>query len=213
MKKYILFIWIWVGLCFVGHSQGLKHWFSQKQTQTEYLIQQIAALKVYTGYLEKGYKIVQGGLKTIGDIKEGHFKLDQAFFDGLKMINPKVRNYSRVSEIVSLNIKVVKLSEKAIKSARSSELFSMDELEYVLGVFNKTVDGCFELSGELIQLLTAGELQLSDDERIKRIDAVYAEMDRRSLFVNQFYGELQLLQLQRNKELLDAKKVKKMYGQ
>ncbi len=211
--KVIVILCISMMTALGSQAQGIKQWFSQKQTQTEYLVQQIAALKVYTGYLQKGYKIVQDGLNTIGDIKDGHFKLDQAFFDGLKMINPKVRNYSRVADIILLNIRSVELSGKAMKSARGSKLFSGEELDYASQIFNKALDGCAELTEELTQILTPGELQLSDDERIKRIDGVYAAMNDRYQFINRFYGDLQLLQAQRNRELTDAKGVQKMYGQ
>lgn len=199
--------------CLYADCQGIKQWFSQKQTQTEYLVQQIAALKVYTGYLEKGYKIVQGGLNTIGDIKDGHFKLDQVFFDGMKMINPKVRNYSRVADIVQLNIQSVQVSGKAMNAARNNGLFSTEELDYTAKVFNKALDGCGDLTDELMQVLTPGELQLSDDERIKRIDGIYKAMNERYQFINHFYGDLQLLNLQRSRDLKETKDVQKMYGQ
>ena len=41
----------------IGHSQKWDEWFKQKKTQKKYLIQQIAALKVYLGYLKEGYDI------------------------------------------------------------------------------------------------------------------------------------------------------------
>lgn len=194
-------------------AQGIKEWFSQKQTQTQYLIQQIAALKIYTGYLQKGYQIAKTGLNTIGDIKNGHFKLDQVFFDGLKAINPKVKNYSRVADIINLHIQAVQLSGKALKAARGIALFNSEELGYAEKVFANNLSGCAGLTDELITVLTPGELQLSDDERIKRIDGIYANMNDRYRFINMFYGDLQTLQLQRDKELRDVKALKKMYGQ
>ena len=35
-------------------AQTTAEWFNQKATQKKYLIQQIAALQVYIGYLQKG---------------------------------------------------------------------------------------------------------------------------------------------------------------
>lgn len=180
------------------HAQGVKEWLSQKQTQTEYLIQQIAALQVYIGYLQKGYKIVQGGLNMIGDIKKGHFNLDKAFFDGLTSVNPKVKSYARVADIIRLNIQVVQRSGKALEEARSSYRFSGKELDYVSKVFAGVTDGCEELIEELTQLLTPGELQLSDDERIRRIDGVYGEMKDRYGFINSFCNDLSRMSIQRS---------------
>lgn len=213
MKRAAVFLLIAIVGTGKLNAQGIKEWFSQKQTQTQYLIQQIAALKIYTGYLQKGYQIAKTGLNTIGDIKNGHFKLDQVFFDGLKAVNPKVKHYSRVADIINLHIQAVQLSGKALKAARSSELFSGDELEYAEKVFANNLSSCSELTDELITVLTPGELQLSDDERIKRIDGIYANMNDRYRFINMFYGDLQTLQLQRDKELRDVKAIQKMYGQ
>ena len=45
-------------------AQTLAEWVSQKVTQKKYLLQQIAALQVYSGYLSKGYSIAKDGLNT-----------------------------------------------------------------------------------------------------------------------------------------------------
>lgn len=55
--------------------QTFHEWFRQKKTQKKYLIQQIAALKVYLGYVQKGYSIAQKGLTTVSNIKKGNFDL------------------------------------------------------------------------------------------------------------------------------------------
>ena len=71
MKKCFLCIVLLITtiLC---NAQGLSEWFNQKATQKKYLLQQIAALQVYIGYLQKGYSIAKTGLTTIGNIKNGH---------------------------------------------------------------------------------------------------------------------------------------------
>ena len=40
-------------------AQTVAEWFRQKATQRKYLLQQIAALHVYSGYLSKGYSIAK----------------------------------------------------------------------------------------------------------------------------------------------------------
>lgn len=197
----------------VTRAQGIKQWFSQKKTQTEYLVQQIAALKIYTGYLQKGYQIAKTGLNTIGDIKDGHFKLDQVFFDGLKTINPNVKHYSRVGDIITLNMEIINLSGKAMKAAQASDRFNPDELGYARKVFDNVNNGCNELIDELTQILRPDELELSDDERIKRIDKVYAEMKDRHGFINSFCKDLDRLRIGRSQELRDVNTLQKLYRQ
>lgn len=46
----------------LAEAQTFDEWFRQKKTQKKYLVQQIAALKVYLGYLKEGYEIAQKGM-------------------------------------------------------------------------------------------------------------------------------------------------------
>jgi hypothetical protein len=213
MKRVSIIIVVFLGLVSSAKAQGIKEWFSQKETQTEYLVQQIAALKIYTGYLQRGYQIAKTGLNTIGNIKDGHFKLDQVFFDGLKTINPNVKRYSRVGDIITLNIEIINLSGKAMKAAQASDRFNKDELDYATKVFNNVKADCNELIDELTQTLSPGELKLSDDERIKRIDKVYSEMKDRHSFINSFCKDLDRLRIQRSQELRDVNTLQKLYRQ
>lgn len=211
MKRVFWLMMISMAMVSAAQGQGINQWFRQKKTQTQYLIQQIAALKAYTGQLQKGYRIVQGGLNTIGDIKDGHFRLDRVFFDELRAINPRIRQYARVTDIITLNIQVIKLSGAAMKAAKRSDRFNHNELSYSEKVFRNVMDNCSELIDELIQILSPGELQLSDDERIKRIDGVYAEMKDRYGFINSYCNDLEKLQVQRSRELKDVKTIQKIY--
>lgn len=67
--------------------------------QQRMLLEQIAALKVYIGYAQKGYSAVKKGLNTIGDFKRGEFNLHTDYLNSLKVVNPKIKKYARVTEI------------------------------------------------------------------------------------------------------------------
>src|SRR5690606_38045577 len=89
MKKNALLLFM-VSLMTVtttwAQSPTFNEWFRQKKTQRKYLVKQIAALKVYLEYLKKGYEIVDKGLTTIGEIKNGTFSLDKDYFNSLKAV-------------------------------------------------------------------------------------------------------------------------------
>src|SRR3954469_16187075 len=93
-------------LAFAGQSQGqtFSEWFRQKKTQKKYLIEQIAALQVYTGYLEKGYSIVIEGLSQISNIKHSDFDLHADYFSSLKYINPSIKNYKVAYAIIDMKL-------------------------------------------------------------------------------------------------------------
>jgi hypothetical protein len=176
-------------------------------------IQQIAANKIYIEYLQKGYRIAKNGLTTIGNIKNGHWNLDKDFFAGLKSINPKVRNYAEVADIIALNIKTIKQYKTAMKQARSAGLFNSAEIGYFDKVFTSLIDGCMMVTDELTLLLTPNELTMSDDERVKRIDLLYAGMQDNYVFVNSFSNDITIMTLQRSKELQDATSLRSLYRQ
>ena len=195
-----------------GYAQTLDEWFNQKATQKKYLIQQIAALQVYIGYLQKGYSIARKGLNTIGNIKTKHFSLDKDFFASLRSINPKVRQYTKVADIISLNIRIVRQYKQAIKDSGQSEWFNSNELDYMNVVFEKLIEGCTALTDELFVVLAPDKLQMSDDERISRIDRIYGDMQERFVFACSFSKDARILSLQRSNEQKELNIVRRLYG-
>ena len=188
--------------------------YTQAQNKTIKLyLQQIAANKVYIEYLQKGYKIAKTGLTTIGNIKNGHFGLDKDYFAGLQAINPKVRNYAKVTGVMELNIKIVKQYRKAMNEARRNNRYNSDELEYMGKVFTALVEDCTTITDELLVLLTPDKLKMSDDERIKRIDEIHAAMQDNYVFLNSFSADIAMMTLQRTKEVTDAATLRTLYGQ
>lgn len=200
--KYTIMILLLMIFC-KGYGQN---------NQIKLYIQQIAANKVYLEYLQKGYSIVRNGLNTIGNIKNGHFSLDIDFFDGLESVNPKVRHYAKVADIGSLSVQIIKRAQKLMTQTRNSEFFTEREIAYVARVTDALLSGCAEMLDELALLLKKSEFTMSDDERIKRVDMLHAQMRDQYAFVNYFSGELQLLQLQKNKEQRDAGVLKDLVG-
>src|SRR5580704_8597036 len=84
-----------------GRAQFLGGIFDQGATELKEYAEQIAALQVYTGQAEKGYKIVEGGLANIGKINQGELELHQAFFSSLAAVNPKIANMAEVADILA----------------------------------------------------------------------------------------------------------------
>lgn len=187
---------------------------SQGQNKTIKLyIQQIAANQVYIEYLQKGYRIAKNGLTTISNIKNGHWSLDKDFFAGLRGINPKVRNYTKVADIIALHITIARKSKAAMKQVRSADLFNNSETGYFDKVFAALSGACTDLTDELTQILTPNKLTMSDDERIKRIDRLYADMQDAYAFTKSFSNDINVMALQRSKELYEVATVRKLYGQ
>lgn len=199
MKIVVLWM-VLVGAGSTCQAQSVEEWFRQKATQKKYLLQQIAGLQIYIGYAAKGYQLAQKGLTTISDIKRGHFNLDQDFFGSLALVNPAVKNDARVKALMTINLQIQQQYEQTIAWLTQGNHFSQNEMFYVQQVLTAWRDESIATTNELTDLVTNGKLQLTDDERIKRIDACYKDMQERSAFGKSFSNELLLLELQREKE-------------
>jgi hypothetical protein len=60
--------------------------------------------------------------------------------------------------------------------------------------------------------LTDGQIRASDDERLKQIDGLHADMLGKLTFLRQFDNNNELLSLQRAQGQGDVDFVKKLYG-
>lgn len=193
-----------LGICY---AQTLGEFFNQKKKQQQYLLQQIAALQVYIGYAKKGYEIVDDGLQTVKDFTNGEFKLHDAFISSLKQVSPAIRNNAKIAEIISLQLAIV----KAFASVKSSTVLSAPTLLYIAGVKENVMEEFMKDLEELLMVITSGKLDMGDEERLQRLDKVYASMRDKSAFVQDFVGNIHLLIHQKNSELNHLNLLKKHY--
>lgn len=204
-----LFFTITCVLAFKSNAQTYDELFRQKATQKKYLLQQIAALQTYIGYAEKGYSIASQGLHTISDIKHGDFNLHSTFFTSLVTVNPTVKNYIKVADIISMQLAITKQVHSTMKQCIGVKLTAA-EINYLNIVFNTFLDDCSKNLDELFALITDNELQLKDDERIKRIDKVYDDMCAKKIFVQSFSNDAKILSVQRGNDQDDITIEKKL---
>jgi len=211
MKRFAIIILIAVSSAPVN-SQTLAEWTQQKKTQIQYLLDQIAANKVTIDYVEKGYEIAKFGLSTIQNIKLGDFTLHRDFFGSLKIINPSIKGYKKVADIIACQVRIVKDIGATIKNIKGSGQFTADELDHSKAVFENLLEECLEDVDELYVVITSGEWQMRDDERIKRIDQLYGDMQANYSFCRSFSEECRVLAMQRLKEQIEIKVGKKLNG-
>ena len=203
MKKIsiILFVMFFVNR---SHAQTWDEWFNQKSTQKKYLLQQIAAFEAYLSYAKKGYDIAKKGISTIGSLKKGEFNLHQTFFGSLKIVNPKIKNAAIVADIIALQISIIQQFKRSINNCKKTGQFTNDEVGYVGKVYASLIIECLKDVDELISVTTDGELQMKDDERIKRITAIHTSMQDKYTFTQSFTNESAILVAQRMKEQNDV---------
>ncbi len=209
MKQFMI-ISVLLLLLSVVHAQTWDEIFRQKKTQKKYLLEQIAALKTYTSYLQKGYKIATDGLNTVESIKKRDFNLHGHFFASLGIVSPAFKHYERVAAIIAMQISIAKQVSITIKQCRNSGQLTAAELNYLQSVFNRLLDGCTQSLNELSNVISDGKAQMKTDERIRRIDAIYTDLQEKQVFVQNFSYAATGLAMQRNHEVVDIVISKKL---
>lgn len=180
--------------------------------QRKVLLQQIAALKIYTDYAQKGYSVVKKGLTTIGDFKRGEFNLHSDYFNSLKTVNPKIKTYAKVGEIIALQLKIIKSSSFIIRQVQWDDLFHGNEIAYIKRVVDRLIENCDGNLEELLTIVTDGQLEMKEEERMKRIDALYLNMLENYSFGESFTKQTRLMVLSRAKEKKDLKTSRDLNG-
>ena len=191
-------------------AQTFAEWFRQKATQKKYLIQQIAALQVYIGYVSKGYSIAKKGLNTIQDIKHGDFDLHKNYFSSLASVNPRIKRYTRVADIISLEINIVRQTASVIRYCKESKQLTFSELTYLQNVFDQLLSDCSKSLDKLFAVITDGSLTMKDDERISTIDKIYDDMVDKQVFCRSFGSTTKGLCVQRRNEQNEIQFSKKL---
>ena len=189
------------------HAQTWSEWFSQKKTQEKYLLEQVAALKLYAGYLKKGYEIGSAGLNFIKSASKGEFDLHDAFFNSLKMVSPAVRQNPKIWEIVKMQVLIVKIFASL---NRIDELGEQNQVYANLVQSNLSTECLVDIE-ELLLIITSGKIEMSDDERMSRIEKLYLSMETRKIFALRFFDAAQSLANERSNELKNLKKMEGWY--
>lgn len=210
--KRLLILMLFAIFCTSTKAQTFAEWFQQSSTQKKYLLQQIAALQVYIGYVQKGYSIAKQGLNTISDIKNGEFNLHKDYFNSLKSVNPTIKNYSKVADIIALQVNIIKVYKEAAKQVKQSRSFNAKEINYINGVFERLLDDCTKTIDALTTVTISGELEMKDDERLKRIDDLYTDMQEKYTFVKSFSNEAKMLAASRIREQIEIQTSRALNG-
>jgi len=189
MKRWLICLCTSFTLCGSLNAQG----------DIQAMLKQIAKLEIYIVDLEKGYRIAREGLTFIGEIKKGEFNLHSLFFSSLQSVNPSVAKYSKIAVIVADQLSIVS-SFKKLNQRLDGKKISSGEFSYISSVYSNMINECGKNLNALIEVTTDGKLEMTDDERIKRIDGIYDDMEDKYAFTQSFTNKAGLLADQRTAE-------------
>jgi hypothetical protein len=202
--KRILVGWTLIVSCLTASAQF--------GAPTNEMLEQLAALQAYIKVAEKGYTIAEQGLQTIGQIKNGEFNLHSTFYSSLKAVSPTVANMAEVVEIIGLEASMIDQFLHKLSGYKQSGWLHPAEVSYINQVYTGLVNSGLECITALANLTTDGQLSMTDGERINRIQAMDADMQRQYRLAQTFTNETDLLTVQRQQEANDIGTLKRIYG-
>ena len=205
MRKYVIIIVM--GLMSLQSSaqsqeaqQLLLNW--EKLTQFKKILQD----------MYDGWKVINKGYNTIKDISSGNFSLHKGFLDALMEVSPVVKRYKRITDIVNYQGLIVKRYKAAFQQFKAEDVFTVQEILYLEKVYNNLFNESVRNLDELFMVVTAGQLRMSDDERIRAIDRIYDRIEDQFAFLEDFNSSTGYLSLQRKAEQTEINMSRKIQG-
>lgn len=159
-----------------------------------------------------GYKILYKGYTAVKDVSEGNFSLHKEFLDALLDVSPTVRKYKRVADIIRYHALIVKEYKTAFNRFKERKQFTPEEITYLGKVYANLLQQTAKSTEELLLIITADRLRMSDAERLQAIDRVYTAITEQFSFLKTFNNNTSLLALQRTTELTELQMSRRLNG-
>lgn len=206
MKKFILIL-----MCVVMQWRFAAAQSDEAQ-QLLLNVEKLAQFVKILSDMKKAYDMLYKGYTTIKDISNSSFNLHKNFLDALLQVSPTVRKYKRITDIINIQIRIVKQARSALIEFRSNGEFTVDEIKYLSGVYDGLTKSSLQSLDELAMVITAGKLRMSDDERLQAIDRIYSSVEDQFSFLQEFNNQTMVLSMQRKSEGAEIELSKRIGG-
>jgi hypothetical protein len=190
-------------LCLSAEKAGAQDLIT---TMTE----QLAKLELYLQEVKQGYSIVQKGLAVIGDIKKGDFDLHSLFFTSLKDVNPAIKNWGKVADIVAMQVQLIIGCKSSLQQIVASGNFTASDIKYLSSVFTNLTNLTGKDIDELTELVSDGNWQMTDDDRMAQIDQLFKEVSDKYGFLRSFSSRVMAESNQRSQQKASIQNLQKL---
>jgi hypothetical protein len=193
-------------------AQGTGGLFNQQSSRVKLMLAQIAAYQTLLQGLKRGYSITENGLNTAGELKGGTFELHQAYFNSLQQVNPAISSNPKAKAIAGMQWQIDQAFTRELAWQQQQKILTPTEMGYIRQVHGNLREKCREDTCELSQVLTPGKLQLSDRQRLQRVDLIYAGMAGKAAFSISFTTRCRQMAMARQRARGNNDRLKILYG-
>ncbi|MHA7129257.1 hypothetical protein [Algoriphagus namhaensis] len=199
-------------------SLGLGLFPPKAQAQTDEVqqlllnVEKLEQLREMLENMREKYQILSQGYQQIKGIAEGNFTLHQSFLNRLVQVNPQVRAYHKVGEILDIQVGLIRGLAKVRKEMEWADFLQEGEFVQIDRLFGIWSRSSLNLLEELFLVLSDNTLQMDDWERIEAIDRVHRSVVELSQGVAMFSNSLSQLGHLRSKKSAEIQTVQSLLG-
>ena len=199
-------------LCLQARAQLLGGFFSQQSHKEELMTAQIAAYQLYLGELRSGIDIARTGLSAASKLKNGTLDLHAAYFNSLRQASAAIQNNPKAKAMPGLQQQIAREFDQEIAFQKKTNVLTPPEQSYIRQVYKSLAEKCDWDISELRDVLTPGKLELTDEQRLERIDGLDTAMQDKLAFTGAFTAKCHQLALERQQAAKDRQVLRKLYG-
>ncbi|REA55064.1 hypothetical protein DSL64_28615 [Dyadobacter luteus] len=193
-------------------AQIVKEWLQQTSTQREYLLEQIAELKIYLEATKKGYQIAKQGLSTISSIKKGEFDLHKNRFDSLLIVKPSISSLARLKQITDLHGQINEICRRHSAGITANSNLEDWQRGQIQQAFLRLYDDSQSVISSLFLAIRHGQVSMTDDQRLDLIGSCLVQMQQNYSFARDLKEQTAVLSQERKNEKLQIENIKSLYN-
>lgn len=205
---FTLFTAIYSGMAATVKAQTFAEWFQQNSTQRKYLLQQIAALQVFSTYLKQGYRVADNGMGSISGSLGTENSLHTSYYNRMDVAGAPVKNDGQVKDILSWQNDILAILEDIDRI----DGLTNEENKYLSSVRSAVLKDCEQQISTLQSVVTDGKVKMSDADRIVLISQIHAAMQENYHFATGFTNQAKAYALQRRQKQKDVLVAKQING-
>jgi hypothetical protein len=192
-------------------AQRVKEWLQQVNTQKEYLIEQIAELKIYFEATKKGYQIAKDGLNTISSIKKGEFVLHKNRFDSLLIVKPAISSLAKLQQITDLHGRINDICRRAGPELIGNPNLEAWQQHQIHKALNALYDDSQSVINSMFLAIRHRQLSMTDDQRLKRIEDCLQQMQQNYTFARSLGQQTSALSIQTQDQYRQTENIRSLY--
>jgi hypothetical protein len=190
----------------LSKAQGfsLGDLFNQAGKQKQYYLQQIAAYNAFESELKMGYNVLRHGLSGIAAINTAELNAHNAYYGSWQQPGAPIKNSTQVQDMIGWQSSIV----SQFNALGQLIGLTASEQNYISVVQINLLKGCNEDMADLQNLLQAGTLQMTDDQRLRRLAQLHADVLDKYQFTQSYCNAVRLLAAQRQQETNELQTLK-----